>query len=483
MSPETVTVRFPATVAPGEVFTAFVQPGIGMRTTDGRQAGLLSYDIAFPNNSVNLGAFNNGGGAGISAPNGSAAVNRIGVDGTHQEFGPFARISGGAHSYLGQDPRSGDAVDRWKGGLQVASNTNFQFPEVGLRMRAPVNSIAGTTFGVSLKGAGSSTGSSSNGAANTIQGAEQGGWTTERTNHFFCSSSVDASSLSSTVVNRSLPSYIAKTSTRLLSEGTHLPRSGRTATLSAEVTTTEELMSNVRDGVSMRFDIRSKDTGALVASPTASIGADGIASASYEFPDLSGSGYRDEYEVTGTYAGRSGDIESSTSAPTTYTVGYNEINANVALKSTNGELTGGQMSVTLTADITLPSGRSFPAGMSAQLYRNGVPHGSAIALSEGGSTKSVGFPTDILPQEEATKTYSYRVVLSPLVINDLDRYAGESPVPVAAIVTGSDPGSVLPEGGHGSLDLTNFFRNPALAWDAIGGSAGGLGTLSANMAG
>lgn len=49
---------------------------------------------------------------------------------------------------------------------------------------------------------------------------------------------------------------------------------------------------------------------------------------------------------------------------------------------------------------------------------------------------------------------------------------------MAAIVTGSDPGSALPEGGHGSIDLTNFFKVPALAWEAIGGSVGEMGTLS-----
>ena len=86
-----------------------------------------------------------------------------------------------------------------------------------------------------------------------------------------------------------------------------------------------------------------------------------------------------------------------------------------------------------------------------------------------------------LPQASNTTTYKYTAKLSPVIINDLDRYAGETAVSVAAIVTGSSPGSPLPEGGHGSLDLTNFFKIPELAWDAIGGSVGEMGTLSVSM--
>lgn len=482
VSPETVIVRFPEEVAPGEVFTAYVQPGTGMKTTDGRQAGLLSYDIAFPAGTVNLGAFNNGGGSNMTAAGAPANVDRIGADGKQQALGSFARISGGVHSYLGQDPRNGDVVDRWKAGLQVSSNTNFQFPEVGLLMRAPANAAAGTTFRIGLKGAGSSTGSETNGAANTIQGGEQGGWGTERTNHFFCSSSANASSLSTTVVDRTRPVYIAKTSTRLLSEGTHLARTGRSVTLSAEVTTTEELIANVRARpAAIRFDVRNKSTGALAGTANGWIGTDGRASTQFTFPDLTGPGFRNEYEVTATYTGLANDIAPSTSAPQNYSVGYNEINAAVNLKSSNGQLVNGTMPVTLTADLTLPGGRTFPAGMSVQLYRNGVAHGDAISVSSGGNTKSVAFPTDVLVQEGNTKTYRYTAVLSPVIINDLDRYAGESSVSVAAIVTGSDPGSPMPGGGHGSLDLTNFFKVPELAWGAIGGSVGEMGTLSVSM--
>lgn len=481
---ETVVVRFPESVAPGEVFTAYVQPGNEMKTTDGRQAGLLSYDIAFPSGTVNLGAFSNGGGSNVSAPNGAANVDRIGADGKYQEFGPFARISGGVHAYLGQDPRSGDAVDRWKVGLQVGANTNFQFPEVGLRMRAPVNASAGTAFQVGLKGAGSSVGSDSNGAANTVQGGEQGGWGTERTNYFFCSSSSNASALSSTVVNRGLPVYSAKTSTRLLSDGTHLARSARLATLSAEVTSTEELVSNIRSGgAMMRFDVKDKVTGAIVASPAGAISTDGVASVDYVFPDLVSPGFRNEYEVSATYTGRPNDIEPSTSASTTYSVGYNEINAAVTLKSTNGQISGtpASMPVALTANLALPGGRNFPAGMSVQLFRDGVEYRAPIAITAGGSTKQIQFPVDNLPQASNTTTYKYTAKLSPVVVNDLDRYAGESAVSVAAIVTGSNPGSPLPEGGHGSLDLTNFFKIPELAWEAIGGSVGDIGTLSVSM--
>lgn len=152
-------------------------------------------------------------------------------------------------------------------------------------------------------------------------------------------------------------------------------------------------------------------------------------------------------------------------------------------KSTNGQILGtpASMPVTLTADLALPSGRTFPAGMSVQLYRDGVAHGDAIPLASGGNTKSVVFPTDVLVQEEHTRAYRYTAVLSPVIINDIDRYAGQAAVPVAAIVTGANPGSPLPGGGHGSLDLTNFFRVPELAWEAIGGSVGEMGTLSVSM--
>ncbi|HMT50956.1 hypothetical protein [uncultured Dietzia sp.] len=66
----------------------------------------------------------------------------------------------------------------------------------------------------------------------------------------------------------------------------------------------------------------------------------------------------------------------------------------------------------------------------------------------------------------------------PLIINDLDRYAGRSAVPVAAIVTGSNPGSTLPDGGHGSVDLQTLFLAPQQVWKWFTGSIGQAGTFS-----
>lgn len=480
VTPDNVTVKFPSTVAPGEVFTAYLQPG-QMATTGDRKAGQLSYDLAFPPGVVPLGSSINGNASNFSSSSTPFQADQISADGTLQSDGPFVRIWGGNTVSTGS---GGTTAQQWKAGLRVDQDRSFRFPEVALRMRAPVNS-AGQIFAVGLKGAGGS-GSTSNVASNTIQGSEEAGIKAfgeyAYTSKFFCGSSANASSLSSTAVSSSAPRYIAKTSTQLTSEGTHLARSGRTTTLSARVTTNEELMSNVRaGGAMMRFDIRSKATGAVIASPEAGIGGDGVATLSHTFPDLTAGQIRDEYEVTATYTGRANDIESSTSGAADYTVGYHEINANVQLRSTNGALAGGQMPVTLTADLSLPSGRTFPAGMTIQLYRNGQPHGAPVSISSGGSSKQITFPTDVLQQAEDTRTYSYRTVVSPVIINDLDRYAGESPVSVAAIVTGSDPGSPMPEGGHGSLDFTTFFLSPELAWDAIGGSAAGSGTLSVNM--
>lgn len=79
---------------------------------------------------------------------------------------------------------------------------------------------------------------------------------------------------------------------------------------------------------------------------------------------------------------RPGDIAPSTSSPTTYSVGYNEINATVALSSTNGAISGGQMPVTVRADLTLPSGRSFPWGRwepCPRPWRRGSPAGRVSA--------------------------------------------------------------------------------------------------------
>ncbi|MCT1434393.1 hypothetical protein [Dietzia maris] len=492
VSPDNVRVRYPASVNPGEVFTVYVQPGV-MSTASGSSGGYglgrLAYDIAFPSdllNAVPLSAVNNGGDSGFTSDATALKVERADASGAIRADGGFARVWGGSSVVLGNND-SGTWLNDWQGGLQVPGNgATFRFPEVAMKMRAPVTS-GGQTISVGLKGAGTS-GSLTDGTVNGLSGAEKSGYFGSwlYTLRFHCGASANAGSLTNTVVaadtieNR----YIAKTSTRLLSEGTHLPRSARSATLSAEVTTTEEVMKNVQEGGAvMRFDIRDLSTDSIIASPTGTINANGIASVSHQFPDISSGEFRDNYEVTATYTGRPGNIASSSSGSTTFSVGYNEINATVNLKSTNGQISGTprSMPVTLTADLSLPSGRTFPAGMSIQLYRNGVAHGNAISLSSGGNTKSVQFPTDVLVQEENTTAYRYTAVLSPVIINDLDRYAGQTAVPVAAIVTGSDPGSVMPGGGHGSLDLTEFFKVPALAWEAIGGSVGEMGTLSVSM--
>lgn len=484
-----VSVDYPAGVKRGEVFTVYVQPGpmtTASGSGDGYQAGRLSYDIALPANAVILSAQSIGGESEFSLDSNAVQVDRF----TDLEgySGQVVRIWGGQSVPLSTNTTGIIESGYWNSGLRVRGGKTFRFPRVAIRMRAPVEQ-GGSTIAVGLKGAGPhASGSATDGSRNTFMGAHRSGYTIGSywwSSRFYCSSSDNARALTPTVVSEDVNErHLAMTSTRLLSEGTHLPRSARSVTLSAEVTTTEELMSNVRAlPAAIRFDVRDKTTGALVGTANGWIGTDGRASTQFTFPDLTGPGFRNEYEVTATYTGLANDIASSTSAPQNYSVGYNEINANVNLKSTNGQLSGSpaSMPVTLTADLALPGGRSFPAGMSVQLYRDGVAHGSAISLSSGGNTKSVAFPTDVLVQEEHTKTYRYTAVLSPVIINEVDRYAGQSAVSVAAIVTGSDPASPMPGGGHGSLDLTNFFRVPELAWEAIGGSVAEMGTLSVNM--
>jgi hypothetical protein len=49
---------------------------------------------------------------------------------------------------------------------------------------------------------------------------------------------------------------------------------------------------------------------------------------------------------------------------------------------------------------------------------------------------------------------------------------------VAAIVTGSNPGSTLPDGGHGSVDLQTLFLAPQQVWKWFTGSIGQAGTFS-----
>ncbi|KAA0917289.1 hypothetical protein [Dietzia sp. ANT_WB102] len=484
-----VDVEYPPQVKQGEVFTAYVQPG-PMTTSsgngDGYQAGRLSYDIALPTDAVILGVQSIGGESELSPDTSPIKVDQYAnLDGFPTAV---ARVWGGESVPISSATTGIIETGYWNAGLRVRGGKTFRFPKLAIRMRAPVNQ-GGNTIAVGLKGAGTHpSGSATNGALNTVQGAHRSGFTIGSywwSARFYCGSSNNARTLTPTVVSTdSNDRYLAKTSTRLLSEGTHLPRSGRTATLSAEVSSDEEVMANVRGGgAEMRFDIKNKATGAIMASPTATIGTNGVASASYTFPDLVGPGFRNEYEVSATYTGRPNDIEPSTSAPTTYSVGYNEINAAVSLKSTNGQISGtpASMPVTLTADLALPGGKTFPAGMSVQLYRNGVEYRAPIAITAGGSTKQIQFPVDNLPQASNTTTYKYTAKLSPVIINDLDRYAGETAVSVAAIVTGTNPGSPLPGGGHGSLDLTNFFKIPELAWEAIGGSVGEMGTLSVSM--
>lgn len=484
-----VSVEYPPNVKRGEVFTAYVQPGpmtTASGSGDGYQAGRLSYDIALPANAVVLGAESIGGQVGISPDSSEIQINTY--TGLEGHTGQAVRIWGGESVPLSTQTTGIIEANYWNAGLRVRGGTTFRFPKVAIRMRAPV-SEGGQTIAVGLKGAGTHTsGSATNGNLNTVMGAHRSGYTIGSywwSSRFYCSSSDNARTLTPTVVGSDINDrYLARTSTELTSTGVHLPGNARSTTLSAKVSTSEEIVSNVRGGTAkMRFDITRKGTGDPVHSQEVSILTDGSASLAYTFPPLTSGRFRDEYEVTATYTGRPGDIASSTSSPTTYSVGYNEINATVALSSTNGVISGGQMPVTVRADLTLPSGRSFPTGgMSLQLYRNGVAHGSPQAVTAGGSTKSITFPVDYLPQAASTTTYKYTAALTPVIIGDIDRYAGESTTAVAAIVTGTDPASTLPEGGHGSIDLTTLFKVPELTWEIIGGSVGGMGTLSTAMA-
>lgn len=478
VSSETVTVQYPATVAPGQVFTAIVQPGNEMKTTNGK-AGLLSYDVAFPGqHTANLRAGRSGNGNNMS---GTPQVNRIGANGKHEEFGPYARISGDTTAKLGQNARDGDAIDRWNAGLTVPDESAFQFPGIALTMRARVDS-AGNTISVGLKGSDSSTGSSSNGSANTIQGAEQGGYTTARTSYFFCGSSFSGA-LSTTYVDGNLPTYIAQTTTALTTPDTILPGgSGRTLELRAQVSTDEELISNVRDGgARVRFDMTNRSTG-LTDSVDAQIDANGVATSSVTFDQPSGSNTREDYEIRATYSGRPGDIASSSSSTATVTSGYNERVANVALSSENGTLSGGRMPVTVKANVSMPSNVQFPSGLQLRLYRNDEPFDVITVPAGGTGTKQVAFPTHNLTQASGTKTYRYRAEVVPLVTNNtLDRFTGVSAVPVAAIVTGTNPASTLPEGGQGSVSLEEFFRAPQLVWDWLTGSIGQAGAFSVSF--
>ncbi|MDV8001822.1 hypothetical protein [Rhodococcus sp. IEGM 1408] len=485
VTPDSVTSRYPAIVAPGEIFTAYVQPGpmtTASGSGEGYGAGRLSYDLAFPTNSTNLGAVKNGGESGFSSAGTIMAVDRVGSTGAAQALGPYARIWGGESAVL-ESGQAGTWANDWQGGLQVPGNTTFRFPEVALRMRAPVTA-GGSTIAVGLKGAGTTNGSTTNGANNTVQGAEKAGYFGSYlyTTRFYCNSSANASALSSTVVSSSLPRYLAKTSTRMVTPATLLPLNARTMNLTAEVSSSEELMSNISPG-GMNFTIRNKATGQVLATvPNVAIGTDGRATvANYAFPALSAGSFRDEYEVTASYAGRANDIEASTSDPVTVAVGYNEVNVGVVLTSTNGSLTGGTMPVTLRAAFSLPAGKSAPAGLAIQLYRNDQPLGAPTAINAGTTTANYTFPTDTLTQYTDTRTYRYRAEIVP-VISGVERYVGGSATPVAAIVVGSSPGSPLPDGGEGSVSLEGFFRAPQLVWDWLSGSMGQAGTFSLGFA-
>lgn len=482
VSPHDVTVKHPERVAPGEVFTIYVHPGI--MATGARAAGRLSYELKFPDGATGLSATDTENVVGYSIPGGApATVERVTADGTAAPEGPFARVSGGSLVRMNPNSVNNLYAGDQSGGITVEANQQFRLPEIAVKLRAPVNS-AGTEIKASLKAAGEGQGSRTDRSKNTLTGGQLSGLAAGRSNHFYCSSSQSAASLSVTAVDGSLPTYIAQTATALTTPDTTLPGgSGRTVELRAQVSTDEELMSNVRDGgARVRFDMTNRSTG-VTNSVDAEINASGVATTSVTLDQPSGSNTREDYDIRATYTGRAGDIASSSSSTATITSAYNERIASVALSSQNGELAGGSMPVTVKADVSMPSGVQFPAGLQVRLYRNDEPIDVITVPAGGTGNKQVVFPTHSLTQSTATKTYRYRAEVVPLITNNtLDRFTGVSSVPVAAIVTGTNPGSPLPEGGEGSVSLEGFFRAPQLVWDWLTGSIGQAGRFSVGFA-
>lgn len=445
-SPRDVTVTYPQSVAPGEVFTVLLEPGT-MRNNS-RDHARFTYDIALPGNAQVLGyslvggAQNMGGNPALVRVNPATKVN--------QPDGNALRIWGGQSARWGTNSGTGTS-----GGLTVSSGTDFRFPSVEMTFRAPAT--PGEEINVGLAGTGQN---------NTAAGAQlmysgnTGGWFGSNFQNE-CAASANAAQLTATAVSDA-EYAVLESNTRIIG-GDQLVDTSVPFTLRAQVASPYAPAANLSQGEVIFRDI-TNDRVLGTASP----GPDGIAEIVYEFDRIPDDDPDVPITVVAEYSGFEGDAVQETIAPSSNSVELTLTPKPVVqwvtdfdTRVTLGELTEDSLDVTINATFQRP-GLEYPDGTLVQLYRDGVAVGEPVPMPETGTTLSW---QDELPRTERNATHRYTVELDTVRV-EYDQWTGSSVQPAAVIVRGTDDTAPVPP-GPGSLEM---------------GSAE-LGTLSSDLVG
>lgn len=447
-SPIDVTVTYPQAVAPGEIFTVDLMPGV-MRNSNRNHAN-FTYDISLPGNAQIVGytiarsAENMGGTPSLVRVNPATKVN--------QPDGNALRIWGGRSARWGTSTNTGAS-----GGLTVAADSNFRFPGVTMTFRAPAT--AGEEINVGLAGTGPN---------NTAAGAQimySGNAGLLGGGNFLneCAASGNAAQLTTTTVSDA--EYAILDSTTRIVGGNQLADTSAPVTIRAQVSSPYAPAGNVSQGT---VTFRNADTGDIFG--TANPDANGFAEIQYEFDRIPDDEPDVPLNLVAEYSGFEGDTITETIAPSSSSIVLTLTPKTVAQWVTNfaaravlGVLTEDSLPVTITTTFQRP-GLEYPEGTTVQLYRDGVAVGEPVPMPETGTTLTW---QDELPRRERNATHRYTVELDTVRIG-YDQWSGSTAQPVAVTVRGTSD-QPAPEPGTGSLDAGSLTGSAQdLLTDSVG---------------
>ena len=406
VSPDDVDVTYPETVAPGQTFDVFLQPGA--MTSGADRFARLTYDFALPTNATIIGVSLAGGEQGITTPTSpdALAVVRTNNTGTVDANGSFARIWGGQSGYWGSNSSS-SGNNR---GIVVESNTAFRLPKVKVTMLAPVGA-AGTTISVSPKAVGK-TGSDaySSGSASAIQ------WIEGSSNrNIFCASGATPTTLTSTRVEGEVVQLASATT--MTTTNVQVESGTQNTPLKAKVAVPGAPSGELEKGKVEFYVGTTAENATKVgeATPTAT----GEATYNYTFPALAGGETSKAYTVYAKYLGVQNTIKPSQSQPTTATVVTEILNyydTATTVTATKGTEAGGTVPVTVTANVRSTPSSTIPGAVKVQFYKDGVAMGEPVAISGGRATVTDSVPA--IEEGGTAKDYVYKAVVTETRVPD-----------------------------------------------------------------
>lgn len=429
-----VSVSYPETVAPGEVFEVTLQPG-SMQPVQAR-TGRVTYDIQLPTNAYVVSSALAGGESGFNS--GTPAIAKINATSKATDAaGTALRIWGGASARYGSS--TGTSTNA---GLQKTSNAAFRLPAVKITMRAPLT--PGEDIVVGLPGAGAA---SANNGANTQFAYTRG--TNNTGTYVDCAVSQNAASLITVPVTDSAPVTIDSTTNVV--GGDQTADSSIPVNLTAQVTAQNVSPSDISQGT---VTFRDQETNLVVG--TANPNASGMATVTHQFPRIPDGDPDQVRTVIAEYSGVAGNVNPSsdtiqltlTEKPTVF------YNTTFTVAARVGTLTDTAQPVSVTATFARPA-TNFPATAQVQLYRDGEAVGAPVTMPASGTTVTL---TDEVPRSELATVHHYTVELVT-IWEDYKEWKGSTATPSPVVVRGLNGETITPPPAPGSLDLSGI-TNP-----------------------